>query len=182
PTLGHNSTLFGTDRIMEHRAILIRASITALDTIPIDQGLDSMKITYKHVNETGLLEFSAFQDAISGAPIYILDFLQHAVTLDRPAITILNQFITEDAIHDTTIIECERNASAGRDIKKSIKVTLKDALNPGKVFDEDAWDYFKRYVVKLFQYLRTVYNAMSDEQRTLLEARKFDQMLKELHE
>ncbi len=100
--------------------------------------------------------------------------------LDEAMITLLKQFIPDDIAHSNEIVECKNPTGSSKNLKKNIGIVIKDVIDEFKISDKNSWMYFNTYIVKLFEFLRQIYQAMSTAQQMAPETRKLDLLLKSL--
>ncbi len=137
-----------------------------------------MKLTYQ--GPAGKLEFGAFINDETGAPTYILTLFGNSTVLDENSAKLLKQYIPDDIEHSAEIIECKNPIGVSKNLKKSVDIVIKDAINPYKITDKNSWIYFTTYVLKVAEFVRQLYNAMGTEQQRTPEAQKLNRLLVEL--
>ncbi len=137
-----------------------------------------MKLTYQSPN--GKLELGAFVNDETGSPTYFLTIFGKSKVLEPEAAKMLKQFLPDGAEHGSEIIECNNPTGSSKGLKKTVEITIKDALQPDKKISKNAWAYFTNYVVKVAEFVRQMYNVMPIEQLATPEAQALDRLLTEM--
>ncbi|MFX0102391.1 MAG: hypothetical protein ACFFCS_22690 [Candidatus Hodarchaeota archaeon] len=138
-----------------------------------------MKILYS--DPKGDIELSAFINAETGAPTFFLTLFGKTMPFSFQHIEALREYIPYQIEHDTSIIEATKSTGYFKDIKKGISVIIKDSMDSNVISDKKAWPIFKTYVLKLLEFLRSIYNSMTPEQRNMPDMVKLHRVLQDIN-
>ena len=138
-----------------------------------------MKLSYE--SPSGTIELSAFINEETKQPTYILTLFGKSSMLDPQTASLLKQHLIDDIETDTSILEASNPTGTNKKLKKNIHIILKDTIDPYRYSGKNTWEYFQRYIVALFKFVRDLYNAMSIEQKNHPETKKLNMLLNELN-